>query len=53
MITEETIAEILSMPLSLDERAEKLIEAANTAGGSDNVTVALCLVEEITEDASS
>ena len=52
MITEEKIAEILSLPAGLEERAGRLVEAANSAGGSDNITVALCMIEEITEDVS-
>ncbi len=47
MITDEQIEEILSKPTDdLDSIAEQLIEAANQAGGMDNVTA---VVVEVTE----
>jgi serine/threonine protein phosphatase PrpC len=52
MLTEEKIAEILSLPVSLDEKSERLVESANVAGGSDNITVALCLIEQIAEETT-
>jgi protein phosphatase len=51
MITEEKMVEILSLPLGLGEKAEWLVESANAAGGLDNITVALCIIDHITEDA--
>ncbi|HUJ89596.1 MAG TPA: Stp1/IreP family PP2C-type Ser/Thr phosphatase [Syntrophorhabdales bacterium] len=44
MLVDDQIQELLSLSLSVDEKAEKLIETANSAGGYDNVTVALCEV---------
>jgi PPM family protein phosphatase len=44
MLVDDQIQELLSLSLSVDEKAKKLIEAANSAGGHDNVTVALCEV---------
>jgi protein phosphatase len=44
MLVDDQIQELLSLSLSVDEKANKLIEAANSAGGYDNVTVALCEV---------
>lgn len=42
MLENDQIQELLSLSLGLDEKAKKLIEAANSAGGYDNITVALC-----------
>jgi PPM family protein phosphatase len=50
MVEEDKIAEILSLSLSLEEKAGMLVESANSAGGKDNVTAALCLIEQTTED---
>ncbi len=44
MLEDDQIHELLSLRLSADERIEKLIEAANSAGGHDNITVAICEV---------
>jgi PPM family protein phosphatase len=44
MLVDDQIQELLSLSLSVDEKASKLIEAANSAGGYDNITVALCEV---------
>jgi PPM family protein phosphatase len=44
MLVDDQIQELLSLPMSADEKARRLIEAANSAGGYDNVTVALCEV---------
>jgi serine/threonine protein phosphatase PrpC len=41
MVRDEVIAETLGMFTSLSDAAEMLIELANTAGGKDNITVAL------------
>jgi len=41
MLTDETIARLLKGPGSLAEIGEKLIVAANQAGGNDNITVIL------------
>lgn len=46
MIGDEVIAEILSAGGALDDMATKLIEAANQAGGKDNVTVVLGRLSE-------
>jgi PPM family protein phosphatase len=41
MLTDTEIARILSTTADLDQAAEKLVEAANIAGGRDNITVGL------------
>ncbi len=41
MMTDDEIATILTQPLALQDIASQLIDAANGAGGRDNVTVAL------------
>jgi serine/threonine protein phosphatase PrpC len=47
MITEQRIAEILGQESDLDRGAERLIAAANEAGGRDNITVILFRLEEV------
>jgi PPM family protein phosphatase len=42
MIADEEIARILNLPNGLDQKVRELIDAANDAGGYDNITVALC-----------
>ncbi len=51
MISEEQISEILGTPDSLDQKADRLIAAANNAGGRDNITVVLFRVEDVGGDA--
>ena len=47
MIADEAIQRLLNpMPESLQEAAQKLIDAANEAGGKDNVTVVLLRYRE-------
>jgi len=45
MVPDKRIAEILGHDGSLDERAARLIEAANEGGGKDNISVQLVPVE--------
>ena len=47
MIGEEQIVHILGGEPSLDRAAERLIGAANDAGGRDNITVVLFRLEEV------
>jgi serine/threonine protein phosphatase PrpC len=47
MISEEQIAQILSSAPSLERAAQRLIAAANEAGGRDNITVVLFSLEEV------
>ena len=47
MITSAEIIDILSSPATLQEKAQSLIDAANRAGGRDNVTVVLVAVNTI------
>jgi serine/threonine protein phosphatase PrpC len=42
MIPDRLIQEIIASVSDLDEMAEKLVKAANDAGGEDNIT-ALCV----------
>ncbi len=42
MLEDSLIKEILSNQFSLPQKAERLIESANKAGGLDNITVILC-----------
>lgn len=44
MLEEEEIREILSLPVEVSERVERLVEMARKAGGYDNITVVLCQV---------
>ena len=41
MLEDEEIGEILREQISIEERAKKLVEAANNNGGKDNITVIL------------
>ena len=55
LVTSSQIVEILGQKVSLDTKVQKLIDAANEAGGKDNVTVVLVEyqseeVKPITED---
>jgi protein phosphatase len=45
-VDETAILSILSMPLSLPQKGERLIERAKSGGGFDNITVILCEVIE-------
>jgi protein phosphatase len=51
MVSEEGIAEVLASAENLDEAGRRLIEAANEAGGRDNITVVLFRIEEAGSDA--
>ncbi|GHV23550.1 protein-serine/threonine phosphatase [Clostridia bacterium] len=48
MITSAQITEVLQQKNSLEDKAEKLIEKANEAGGKDNITVVLVRMSAIT-----
>jgi PPM family protein phosphatase len=52
MIEDYLIQSILAEPLALDDKAQKLIDAAKASGGHDNVTVVLCEVVEQDEIAT-
>ena len=41
MVQDYQIREILCSDIDIHRKAEKLIESAKTAGGSDNITVVL------------
>ncbi|MGI9184555.1 MAG: Stp1/IreP family PP2C-type Ser/Thr phosphatase [Solirubrobacteraceae bacterium] len=47
MISEDEIVAILDGEPALDRAAERLIAAANEAGGRDNITVILFMLEEV------
>ncbi|HEY5427749.1 MAG TPA: Stp1/IreP family PP2C-type Ser/Thr phosphatase [Solirubrobacteraceae bacterium] len=47
MISEEQIAGILAAEANLDRAGDRLIAAANDAGGRDNITVVLFRLEEV------
>jgi PPM family protein phosphatase len=53
MISEDRVAEILGEAGSLDGAADALIDAANEAGGRDNITVVLFRLEEVGEDGQA
>ena len=53
MISEKQVAEILGEAGSLDGAAEALIDAANDAGGRDNITVVLFRLDEVGESGES
>ena len=42
MVDDSTIQEILSISLDIHKKADNLINAANSLGGHDNITVILC-----------
>lgn len=46
MISDETILEILDNELTIKEMLETLINEANAAGGRDNITVLITLIEK-------
>src|SRR4051812_7374259 len=50
MINEDQVTEILAEGGSLDEMAQRLIDAANENGGRDNITVVLFRLEGETDD---
>ena len=50
MISEDLITEILSGEHNLDVAADRLIDEANEAGGRDNITVILFMLEEVSSD---
>jgi PPM family protein phosphatase len=51
MIGEDQITEILGAETNLDRAGERLIAAANEAGGRDNITVVLFRLEDVGSDA--
>ena len=53
MISEVQVAEILGGAGSLDAIADALIDAANDAGGRDNITVVLFRLDEVGESGES
>ncbi len=44
MVENPSIQNILSLAIRLDQKSEKLVELAKSAGGHDNITVVLCEV---------
>jgi protein phosphatase len=44
MVDDTLVHEVLSCPIALAQKAEKLIESAKSAGGHDNITAVLCEV---------
>lgn len=52
MISEEQIAAVLSSESDLDVAANRLINEANEAGGRDNITVILFMLEEVGGDGA-
>ena len=48
MINDEAIAQIMLTASALDEKAKELINAANAAGGRDNISVVLAQVRQVT-----
>lgn len=44
MLTDQTISQILAGHMEIDPMAPQLIDAANTAGGKDNVSVIVCKI---------
>ncbi|WP_249011302.1 Stp1/IreP family PP2C-type Ser/Thr phosphatase [Conexibacter sp. DBS9H8] len=51
MLPERTVAELLAAAPDLDTAASRLIDAANEAGGRDNITVVLFRVEDVSAGA--
>jgi len=52
MVQDAEIAKILEMPVSLAQRAQSLIDAANAHGGRDNITVLLVKADVAPEKRS-
>ncbi len=46
LVADEDIQDLLLQPMSLEQKADRLIQAANAAGGTDNITVVLCQIPE-------
>jgi PPM family protein phosphatase len=46
MMEDGDIEKVLSLPLTIPEKVDKLIESANAAGGRDNVTVVLTEIQD-------
>jgi serine/threonine protein phosphatase PrpC len=44
MVDDAAIEHVLSFSHRLEQKGEKLIEMAKTAGGYDNITIVLCEV---------
>ena len=42
MVEDGDIENLLLLPMSLEQKVDRLIQAANSAGGADNITVVLC-----------
>jgi len=42
MLTDREIGQIMSRPGAVDQIAEQLVDAANAAGGKDNISVVVC-----------
>ncbi|HKP90520.1 MAG TPA: Stp1/IreP family PP2C-type Ser/Thr phosphatase, partial [Thermoleophilaceae bacterium] len=53
MVSEDDMAAIVGRSRTLTEAAERLVEAANRAGGKDNITVILFRLESDGEDESA
>jgi len=49
MVKDAEIAQILEVPIPLEQRAKRLIDAANAHGGRDNITVLLVQAEAAPE----
>jgi serine/threonine protein phosphatase PrpC len=47
MVTDPQIAEIMRSESDLDNACDRLIRAANDAGGTDNITAILCRIERL------
>jgi serine/threonine protein phosphatase PrpC len=47
MVTDDDLGKLVLAEKDLDRCCERLIEAANTAGGADNITVALARIEPL------
>ena len=47
MLSDEEILAVFNQPFDrLDQPAKRLVDAANEAGGKDNITALLCAVED-------
>jgi PPM family protein phosphatase len=51
MVGSQEIAQLLRLKIPLEQRAQRLVQAANANGGRDNITVLLINAETVPEES--